>query len=132
MGWTIEIVSVKSYLATTIVVLPLYFPFEKVKNEMLLSKKKMTIRCNSILLVRTFLFWLPLHFIKGCVTSIYGYGLPAGICMNLLLTFSSALIFVSVQSSTFSNPTESVFLIQHRVHITCCRYHMHMIFVTGR
>ena len=40
MGWTIEIVSVKSYLATTIVVLPLYFPFEKVKNEMLLSKKK--------------------------------------------------------------------------------------------
>ena len=40
MGWTIEIVSVKSYLATKIVVLPLYFSIENVKNEMFLSKKK--------------------------------------------------------------------------------------------
>ena len=31
MGWTIKIVSVKSYLATTIVLLPLYFPNEKLR-----------------------------------------------------------------------------------------------------
>ncbi len=39
---------------------------------------------------------------------------------------------MSAKSGMFSNPTERVFLIQHRVHITCCRSHMHMIFVTGR
>ena len=31
--------SVKSYLATTIVLLPLYFPIEKAKNEIFLGKK---------------------------------------------------------------------------------------------